>query len=169
MSKARNPWTEWHIEGVLCHLLLPSCGSMFKGCAWPCYLCEWRAACHCVTSSKAVDQHTGEDYVTQPVRNTRLDINKCPEKSVPVPWSGTGTRVDGPILTTQLYRETLTSPRATHRCSCPLNHHVGEYTTGEFWECFYPDLEPTCLRQMSQVNRGYALWCVARDFLVYPT
>ena len=56
----------------------------------------------------------------------------------------------------------------TYHCSCLLNNHAGKYTISRFQQCLHPDPEPIFLRQMSQLNRGDALWFVARFYLVCP-
>lgn len=50
---------------------------------------------------------------------------------------------------------------------CPRNERDGKYTTSEFWQYPYPDLQPSCPSEMSQLSNGHALWCAARFYLAY--
>ena len=56
-----------------------------------------------------------------------------------------------------------------HSCPLGLSNHAGKYTTSKFPYHLHPELKPTCLREMSQLNHGHALWSVALRYLVDPT
>ena len=57
-----------------------------------------------------------------------------------------------------------------HFPPCPSNDRQGgKYTRSEFPCRSHPDLEPTWLRQMSQLDHGDALWLIAQFSFLHPT